>query len=583
MSGWISLFALLLALVPGPLLQAASSATEPSSTLDLESGWQYRWGDSPMTPEGVPLWSIEPGDEYWQDLDFPANPPGRNGQTNVWYRVTLPEGEWRDPVVYILSADLIVEAYLDGQRLYRHGTFDEQGHGHFAGWPWHMIPLPANSGGKVLYFRVFSDYLDIGFWGEIKVMERLALFKYIISNSIEGFVIGGLSGFLALLSLVFAALQKERRIFIATALYALGSGAVVVGKCPANQLLVNLPMLWDVVGALGYFILPVAMGLLLEQWFEQRRRRLYRGVWRFFLVFFMLASLLLVPGLVPVTRIYPIFDVLFAVGLTLLFIPTLCNLRQYNGEQKAILACFGILGILLVIDMAVAHDFVPWIRVPVSWGSFAFLLTIIGISLRYFARAQRDLAELNRSLEHQVRVRTRELERLSYEDPLTGLKNRRFFNDVLEREIARATRERSPLSLLICDLDEFKRFNDSHGHAAGDEALRHVSRVLSSVFRRSDLICRHGGEEFVILLPGSSEIDALRKAEVLRRTVSAEPVYFEQEALGSITLSVGVATWCEQTEDGAALLEAADRALYQAKRSGRDQVALAGGGVVNPT
>lgn len=395
-------------------------------------------------------------------------------------------------------------------------------------------------------------------------------------------MIGGLSAFLALLSLIFAFMQKERRIFIATALYALASGAVVIGKCPAKQLVYNSPMFWDVIGALGYFALPVAMGLLLEQWFDQPRRRLYRRVWCFFLAFLGVAAVLLISRWLPVTTLYPIFDVLFAVGLTLLFVPTLRDLHRYNGEQRAILSAFGVLGILLVIDMAVAHDFVPWIRVPVSWGSFAFLLAIIGISLRYFVRAQQELAELNRSLEQQVQARTLELERLSYEDALTGLKNRRFFNQVLDREVARAEREGKPLSLMICDLDEFKVFNDSHGHAAGDEALRHVGLVLAQVFRQTDLVCRYGGEEFVVILPGADGNAALIKAEQLRRAVAACRVKFGQETLDQITLSVGIATWPETPGGATALLDAADRALYQAKRSGRDRVALAGGGAINP-
>src|SRR5690554_7813760 len=114
----------------------------------------------------MPLWTIETDAVQWQAIDFTANPPGRNGQENIWYKTLIPQDEWRDPVLYISSIDLIVEAYVDGKRIYHYGEFDAEGKGRFEGWPWHMIPLPADAAGKPIYFRIYSDYIDIGFWGE---------------------------------------------------------------------------------------------------------------------------------------------------------------------------------------------------------------------------------------------------------------------------------------------------------------------------------------------------------------------------------------------------------------------------------
>lgn len=581
MPQWLSVFTLLLSLTLGGLLQSASAVagTEP---VYLDSGWQYRWGDSPFTSDGVPLWTRESADDQWRDIDFPANPPERQGQENIWYRVTLPDGQWREPVLYVSSIDLIVQVYLEDKLIYSHGEFDAQGRGEFAGWPWHMIQLPPDSAGKPLYFRIFSDYLDIGLWGEVKVMEHAALLEEVVVNSIEGIAIGGFSLFLTLLAILFACTRRNCRMFVAIALYALASGAVVVAKSPISLLLWKEPLAWDFIGAMGYFALPVAMGLLLEHWFQPPLSDLYRRVWRFFLIFLVGAALVALPGWVMVTTLYPIFDLLFTISLPLLFAPAFRSLDRYTTEQKAILSALAVLSGLLLVDMGVAHDILPWVRVPVAWGSFAFLLAVIVISLRYFTRAQRELAELNRSLEQQVQARTAELERLSYEDPLTGLKNRRFFNQVLEREIRRAERESQPLSLMICDLDEFKQFNDSHGHAAGDEALRHVAKVLKQVFRQSDLICRYGGEEFVVILPGADSQAGLHKAEQLRSAIATSRVVFDQQSLGPITLSVGVASWPEEQGGSDALLAAADDALYRAKRTGRDRVELAGNGEINP-
>ncbi|MBV1790730.1 GGDEF domain-containing protein [Marinobacterium sp. D7] len=566
---WRNPLSLLLAFML--LLAVSSLRAEP---VDLGQGWdwQYRWGDSPFTA-GVPRWTVEPeAGVGWRSIDFPSNPPGRDGAENVWYRTTLPEGEWRDPVLYIYSVDLIVQAYVDGKMIYQYGRFDQQGRGEFAGWPWHMITLPADSAGKPIYFRVFSNYLDIGLWGEVKVMERTELLRYIIDNSVEGMLVAGFSLLIALLALVFALLNSGRRIFIAVALYSLATAGLALEKTPAHLLLLYKPLLWNYISAISYYLTPMAMALLLEQWFESPVRRLYNLVWKFHLLFAVLAVTLSLIGVMALAHLYPIFDSLFAITLVLLFVPTLKLLHHADGEQKAIVAAYGLLGALLLIDMAVAYGVLPWGRVPVSWGSLVFSLCVVVIALRFYVRAQRELTALNSSLEQQVRERTEALEKLSYEDPLTGLKNRRYFDDVLPREVALARRQQRPLSLLMCDIDNFKQFNDRYGHTAGDEALRLVARKMLETFRQSDIACRYGGEEFVIVMPDASSEDALMRAEALRRAVSAEGIVLDGENLDGVTLSAGIASWPESVADAERLLASADRALYQAKRGGRDRV-----------
>ena len=158
------------------------------------------------------------------------------------------------------------------------------------------------------------------------------------------------------------------------------------------------------------------------------------------------------------------------------------------------------------------------------------------------------------------------LHRISTQDGLTGVANRRHFDETLALECRRAARTHSPLSLLMLDIDGFKPFNDEHGHQAGDEMLRRVAQILrETVHRAADLVSRYGGEEFVVLLPETNEEDARRIAESLRERV---------EETGVVTVSAGVATLvperggspCEE------IVRAADEKLYEAKRSGRNRV-----------
>lgn len=166
---------------------------------------------------------------------------------------------------------------------------------------------------------------------------------------------------------------------------------------------------------------------------------------------------------------------------------------------------------------------------------------------------------------------------LSMIDGLTGLYNRAWLDDLLPTMIATAEDAGSPLALIMIDLDHFKRFNDTHGHLAGDQALRCAAHVLSSALRPTDFAVRYGGEEMMVLLPDTSPAIAVLVAERLCERVRQAPVFNDMRlALPHITASLGVAS-LQPGQDDQALIAAADGALYQAKQSGRDRVVVDAG------
>lgn len=732
---------------------------------DLNSGWEYRWGDSPLDSTGVPEWVAGDEPEQWHAIGFPSNPPDRQNREHVWYRVNLPEGQWREPVLYIYSADLIVQVWLDGQRIYQYGEFDEDGRGRFAGWPWHSIPLPEGFQGEDIYFRIFSDYTDIGLWGEVAVMESSELTFYVLKNSLKALFIAGFSILIALFSIIFALLQTRKKSFASLALFALSSAVLLVAESQARQLIWNAPLAWDYLAAGSYFMLPVAMALMLEQWFEDQRPWLINLVWKIHLGYFVLALALAGTGIVDLSSTFPVFDALLLASLTIVTVLVVRRFRDLSRPQQVIVLAYGVFCTLLIVDMAVAHGVLPWWRVPVSWGTLAFSLAVVMIALTHYARTQQYLRDLNLSLEHKVAERTaraealarreqarvrlltfenekarvlneiiaelqdcislsqtfsvlartlpdfcspmkgmlyqriengaayrllsrwryagepspperietphgappsshiplttlpvppadplqtvdvinaedeglpsdrlclwisvqsategglpvallfveipdelrggesqfgaakllqtlsqgiqkiditisgislrEELQRYSYEDALTGLKNRRYFDQLLEHETAVAVRSDKPLSILMLDIDHFKRFNDSHGHEAGDSALKAIASTLVRHFRESDVVCRFGGEEFVIIMASTNLRAALDKASELVTEVRAMPIVHNGRELMGVTLSVGVSSWPECTETPDSLLGHADRALYRAKEAGRDRV-----------
>lgn len=166
-----------------------------------------------------------------------------------------------------------------------------------------------------------------------------------------------------------------------------------------------------------------------------------------------------------------------------------------------------------------------------------------------------------------------QLEQMAYRDQLTGLHNFRFFSARLAEEAQRAKRYRHQLSLVMLDIDHFKKFNDTHGHQAGNSALQQLARVVKDTVRDTDSVARYGGEEFALILPETTKRLAHELAERVRANVEANPVLLGGHH-HKVTVSLGVATIPRDAFGGQALVEAADQALYRSKQAGRNQVTL---------
>lgn len=193
-------------------------------------------------------------------------------------------------------------------------------------------------------------------------------------------------------------------------------------------------------------------------------------------------------------------------------------------------------------------------------------------------RAANSLIEANQRLQHDLNETKSELKEQRQRidtymvdartDALTGLANRRAFDEELSRRFTDWEQRGSPLSLVMADIDYFKRFNDYHGHRTGDEVLQKVSRVLARAARRRHIVTRYGGEEFAIIMPRARLAEGRRTAERMREAVAAQVFEFDGKDL-QVSISAGVAE-VEEDEDACDLLERADKALYAAKRAGRN-------------
>lgn len=230
-----------------------------------------------------------------------------------------------------------------------------------------------------------------------------------------------------------------------------------------------------------------------------------------------------------------------------------CGLVPLCAESR-------VLG-LVIVDNAASGA-------PVTEGDIAVLDTIgkqIGLALDR-AVAYERLAE-----------RAEELEDMAFRDALTGLHNLRYLEEALDYEIQRSERYKRPFSVLMLDVDRFKRVNDTYGHQTGDAVLRHIARVGASTLREADVFCRYGGEEFMALLPDTPKNRAITPAEHIRRAVETSDIASIVPGVHDlrVTVSIGVATYPDDARTRASLIGFADDALYRAKETGRNRVVVA--------
>jgi two-component system cell cycle response regulator len=212
------------------------------------------------------------------------------------------------------------------------------------------------------------------------------------------------------------------------------------------------------------------------------------------------------------------------------------------------------------------------VDVPVRTRSeIGYLTEVFNHMVARLRQGREELANANEAL----REKNKELEQLSTTDSLTGLFNRKHLMEKLDLELGRSARYHRDFTLLIIDIDHFKRYNDTYGHLAGDEVLRRMGAILKNSIRKSDYAARYGGEEFIVLLPETGASAGAQMAERIRRQMGEEEMGSDENRT-NVTISGGVASFPDYGEDAETLIRNADTALYEAKKRGRNQIVIAG-------
>jgi len=579
--GWFVVFFCWLISAPA---QAESSAQPQSMPQSVSSGWYYHWGELPYDNG----WQFEQV-EWWPSQAI-SNPPGRNGQNILWLKLELNSEAWRNPHLFMSSIDLTAQVYDSQHKIYQFGEFDPLGYSQFAGWPWHLLPVAAAES-NTLYFRIFSDYLHIGLSGEVLIGNKADLLQRIYERGIPGLFFVFMVGIVGIISTCLGFIKKEQGGALSIGVLSFDLALMMLAENELAQQLVYAPLMWRYIAIFSYFMIPALLAWGVYLWFERRVSRLVPVIGGISLLFTTGVAMLALFTDFSIIRLYPVFDGLFILLVLGLLLASLQQMRSV-GIQQGVIA-FGILALFisLLLDMLSAHDLIPWIGRMGQWGLVFFNLAMLSIYLLKDIRQQQRLKVLTFSLEAEVESRTAELrasqqqlQQMARQDFLTGLLNRRAFMELAGREIVNAIRYKRPLSLVLLDLDHFKEVNDRFGHDTGDLVLKAVADVATHNCRQGDLVCRYGGEEFVLLLQAADLISAQTLTRRMQEAIREVEVISASGEKICVTGSFGLIHYdshqpsdeLQSPDDPEQLLHylliRADKMMYQVKSSGRDDL-----------
>ncbi|MDQ8195846.1 HAMP domain-containing sensor histidine kinase [Coraliomargarita sp. SDUM461004] len=384
----------------------------------LTGTWHYRWGDSPII-NGVPEWTQDSDKLAWMPIGFPSDPPFREGQNNVWYRYDLPETKLPGHSLFILSVDLLVEVYLEAERIYTYGNFAEDGSGNFQGWPWHLIQLPHNSSGKSLYFRVYSDYSDIGLWGDISLGSEYAHLQHMIRQDLLPITLG-LALIVGGIAMLGSTMFCWRIPVLTLGVFLINLGCIPITESQIKQLILFHPILWQFFAAGCYFSLPITMAAFIHALYGKGRYYCYQLVWMAHLIFLLLAIGLSLTGSTNLSSFYLYFDTLALITLFVLSITLTVAAIDGNTDQRIIAGSFWLFYIVMLYNGLTAHGILPFAPRREYLGplllGICFLIILIrrytNLNLEFKNRSL-QLETINTNLEQIVKERTTALQTLN--------------------------------------------------------------------------------------------------------------------------------------------------------------------------
>ena len=514
--------------------------------------------------EGQWYWQAEAGTE-WQPFDFPHTPPLDNHDDKVWLKTTLPDMLPKDASLLMQSRDQAFEVWVGDECIYRYGELRPAFMAY--GQRWHIVNLPEGSAGQDLRIHAYSpsDH-NLGYFGKIWLDSDVDQVLRIFRQDIPYLMNIPLAAFLLVLMLIYAGSPAApKRLY--KSFIAFMTAFLVWMVCATNsrQYLFDAPLFWRFFMQLSEYLLPLLANIVIFQVVDRKGKWLMR--WTVLAYALLLVGVLAAEfmGFNGMSRGLALFYVLLPLLELVALYAIVRSVHYGNMYAKAVSVPLVFMAGAGTIDGLSMYR--HWYVME------GYILPYTTLSLCVFAafivrnqiKRERMLMTREKGLKQEV---TQAIEKATT-DNLTKCYNRNKLEVVLATEILQHKNEEEPFSLVMMDIDFFKRINDNYGHEVGDVVLAGFAQTIRQNIKRKDLFVRWGGEEFLILFRHCIGEEAMMIAERLRSKVEETPLH---DGRIHITSSLGVASWHGAEDSEAKLLKRVDEALYMAKRTGRNRV-----------
>jgi tRNA A-37 threonylcarbamoyl transferase component Bud32 len=385
---------------------------------DYFGSWSYKWGDSPRDEHGALQW-LRAGATEFTPLDEKAGTrlPGRNGQRFVWLRTKLQGPDVHDPTLYVEIVDQIFEAYLDGQRIHTYGDLD--GTRRFIGYPAHFIPLGDDYRGRTLTLRIYSDHLNIGVFGRLRIGSKARLITEALRQDVGKIAVGLV--LCAIGIFVFFLYFNERResAYLHYAVFALTVGIWVLCQMRVRSLIVDWPLMWTHLECFSLYTTAAAVSLFLSRALDRGPLGLLPILAYVFIAYDLGAALLVATGTVGVLRTLLPFQLLFGFSLVYALVAAAIGLRRGNIEARLFAVGLALTATFGIYDLLMAVGILPRVTMSLSYfGHGGFAIALGAILVHRFRLVHRDLVLTKQALSDKVSAlesRNTEVEQLNDE------------------------------------------------------------------------------------------------------------------------------------------------------------------------
>ncbi len=526
---WLSICVCLIIFLSGLNYSSASSyshSTKEAQPIILNSGWQYRWGDLPITPEGVPLW-LGKDANTWQDLVIPNQLEIPPQEDTIWLRIRLPQGNWSLPSLYFPFVAQLQQVYLEQKLIY--SEFSRSAMSAFGYTP--IIALNPNFSGKNLFLKFKIDRVPIvglRFYHQPVIGSYRDLLTQIVHQELAKMVLGFLFLFCGLLPLIIFAIKRSNSLYVSFGFVSLIVGTYCITSTKTLGFLFDYPVLWSLVKQAFFLLTPIGVYIFFEQVFGVGKGKVVRRIWQVNLVYSSLIMLLLASGNTSWHFLLYPTQMLTTVSSLILFYISCKIARQGNREAKFFAAGFSFFLISVIYDLIIyIYSGFQLEGKTYYWGMFLFICCLVFILERRFTEAQKHLqdyavamTEKNAALERMNQLKDEFLANTSHElrTPLNAIIG------IAESLIDGATGKLPPQTIFNLSLVVFssKRLTHLVNDLLDFSSLKHQNIQLNLT-----TLCVHGVVDIIIAL--SQPLIGNKQLKIINAIPKDSPLVYADE------------------------------------------------------